>query len=190
MSYKIVTGPSLEPITLAQAKVFLSVDGTDENDLITHIIKAARWSAETYLNKKLITTEMELYLDSLPEKIQVNYGPVQSITTVKYYDSDNSLQTLDSANYDTDTVSEPARITISSTGSYPSVYSRTNAVVIAYDTGYGDAASDIPEDIISAIYLIIKHLYDNRDNVVIGSQVNELPMGSQSILDQHRVCQF
>ena len=48
----------------------------------------------------------------------------------------------------------------------------------------------IPENIISGMYLLIGHLYENRESVVIGKIVNELPMGVKYLWDLDRIYVF
>ena len=55
------------------------------------------------------------------------------------------------------------------------------AVVLAED-GTGDQfAGLIPEPLISAMLLLIGHLYENREQSIIGV-LNEIPMGVESLL--------
>jgi hypothetical protein len=35
--------------------------------------------------------------------------------------------------------------------------------------------------------LIIGHLYENRENVIVGHTVNELPQGAMALLNPYRV---
>ena len=183
--YKLKTAPASEPVSLAEAKTHLRVDSSAEDDLINSLISAARQWAEKYTNRSFITQTWELYLDDLYECIELQYGAVQSVTSVKYYDTDNSLQTLSSDNYDTDLISLPARITRAYNVTYPNTYNRTNAVIIEFTAGYGDA-SDVPDSIKSAILLLVGHLYENRENVVWG-QVKSLPQGTEFLLNPYRV---
>ena len=110
--------------------------------------------------------------------------------SVKYYDSDNVLQTLDSDDYDVDDVSEPARIRSVATTSFPSTYDRLNAVQVRFVSGYGSDASAIPNPLIQAIRLIIGHWYENRETVVIGTIANEIPFAAQALIDQFRIRTF
>ena len=41
--------------------------------------------------------------------------------------------------------------------------------------------------IIQAVYLTIGHWYENRQSVIVGRQVNEMPMTSKYLLDQYKV---
>ena len=159
--YKINTAPASEPITSDQAKTHLKVSGSDEDNLITNLIVAARQHAEKYLRKSLISQTWDLYLDEFEDVNYIFKGPIQSITHVKYYDTSNEEQTWDSSKYDADLVSEPARIIVADGYSYPSLRDKPNAVNIRFVAGYGDAA-DVPDQILQGMYLYITFLYEHR----------------------------
>jgi uncharacterized phiE125 gp8 family phage protein len=185
-NFELITAAATEPIVLADAKEHLNVDLTTHDTLITRAISAARRAAESYLRFQIITATWKLWLDEFPsDEILINKNPVTDITHVKYYDSDNALQTWSSSLYETDLVSKPARLQPISTESYPDVYDRLKAIEIQFVAGYADAAS-VPEDILNAMYLLIGHMYANRQDVITGTQVRELLKGSHYLMDFHR----
>ncbi|KKK75959.1 hypothetical protein LCGC14_2868480, partial [marine sediment metagenome] len=95
-------------------------------------------------------------------------------------------QTLDASVYDVDTTSTPGRITLAYNQSWPSIRGEHHAVEIIFVTGYGDAATDVPDRIIAAIKLMAAHLYENRE-ATSGFNVNELPLAVESLLSMDRV---
>lgn len=188
---KVITAPSVEPLTLAEAKIYLKVDDSTEDALITSLIVAARQMAENHMGRSLVKTVWESSFDEFPDTdedstFELYPCPVSAINTVKYYDSNNTLQTLASTVYQTDYISEPSRLSLKPGQSWPDVADRTNAVVINYDAGYGTTAAMVPDLIKAGLYLLIGHLYENRQNVV-KETVNELPIGSRSLFDMYRV---
>lgn len=66
MAVKLVTPPSVEPVTLAEAKIHLRVDVADDDLLITNLITAARLHAENVCRRAFVTQQYGLYLDSFP----------------------------------------------------------------------------------------------------------------------------
>jgi uncharacterized phiE125 gp8 family phage protein len=183
--FKLITAPTSEPITLSEAKLYLKVDNSDEDALITALIVAARDSCERYTNMAFFTQTWEAYFDYLPTLIEFNKSPIQSITKIEYYDSANTLQTLSSSLYDVDLVGSPVRIRKGKNMTYPEVYQRLNAVKITFVAGVTSTAA-IPEQIKLALKLTLGHFYENRQTVVIGHSVNEVPKTAEYLLDQYR----
>jgi uncharacterized phiE125 gp8 family phage protein len=183
---KIKTEPTTEPLTLSEAKIFLKVDNTDEDTLITNMIKAVRRAAEIYMGRALISQTWYDYRDEFPDDwFEITLCPVTSITSVKYYDADDAQQTLSAAVYLTDIASEPARISLAIGQSWPSISGRQNSVCIEYVCGWSNAGA-VPDLIKAGMYLHLGHLYENRQDVT-KEKMNELPGGSRSLYDMYRV---
>lgn len=179
---KVTTEPSVEPITSTEAKLHLRVDHTDDDTLITILIQASRETVEQLTNRSLITQSRTIKLDRFPcsNTIEIPYGPLISITSVKYYDADNTLQTMSSSLYEVDTFSNVPRLVLADGQSWPSTYVKTNAVEIIYSAGYGAAGSYVPKPLKQAMFLILGHLYEHREQV--GESMIELPFGVQTLI--------
>ena len=162
MALTETTAPSVEPVILVDMKLFLRVDGTEDDLIITSLIIAARRNAEIFCNRSFITTTWKISLPNFPTTIELPRPPAISVPTVKYYDTDNVQQTLDTSYYETDFESEPGRITLAYGYSWPSVYDILLPVEVNYTAGFGAAASDVPDDIITAVKLQVAELYENR----------------------------
>ena len=174
--------------------MFLKVDTSDDDALIGTIISSAREYVENFTGYQLLSATYTQYLDKFPNKntaIELLMNPVSAVTHVKYYDSDNTLQTWNTSNYDTDLKGKPARITLANDATFPTVYDRTNAVEIKFVAGYAStSATGFPKQLLNAMYLIIGHLYENRQDVIVGSIVTEMRKGADSILRQYRIFNF
>ena len=159
--------PTTEPVTLAYAKLHLRVDITDDDTLITNLIKAAREYAETYCARSFVQHTYRADLANFADLMELPLGPVQSVTSIKYYDtaSPSVLQTLASTVY---AVNKNC-ITRTYGQSWESVAYRPDAVQITYQTGYSDLASpedtiaSIPQAVVVAILLLIGDYYENRE---------------------------
>ena len=188
------TAATSEPIALSEAKLFLKVDTSDDDAFIGTIISSAREYVENFTGYQLLSATYTQYLDKFPNKntaIELLMNPVSAVTHVKYYDSDNTLQTWNTSNYDTDLKGKPARITLANDATFPTVYDRTNAVEIKFVAGYAStSATGFPKQLLNAMYLIIGHLYENRQDVIVGSIVTEMRKGADSILRQYRIFNF
>ena len=186
-SLKVNTAAVNPLFTTAQAKEFLKVDVTADDTIIDNLIAAATESCQIYTNQYFIDTVVTQYSDNWAEFYTLYKSPVSAITHVKYYDSDDSQQTLASSNYILDGTSKPARIGISVTGSLPNLADRINAVEVKYTVGYGNASTDVPEGIKQAVLLTIGNWYENRQSVITGRTATELPLSSQYLLDQYKI---
>ena len=186
-TYQVITPASTYPVSLTEAKSHLKVDTSADDTYIESIIKAATQLSEEYTNRFFIDTVIEQYASSFAELQNLFKSKVSSVAHVKYYDGDNSLQTLSATVYDTQLNYEPSQIQLADGQSFPSVTKRNDAVLVRYTVGYGSAASDVPEIIKQAILLTIGNFYENRNSVITGKTATELPMNVKWLLDTYKV---
>lgn len=216
MAIKIVTPPANEPISLVEAKLHLRVDSdnTADDDLINFLITAAREYAENFTGRCLFTTEIDAFYDAFPpSEFQlgpVNYqlanvlypsggciwlprSPVQTIEFVKYYDSNNTLQTLDPSLYLLDNVSEPSRLVPTYAQKFwQFTLPIPNAVQVRLKVGYDDSNSAlVPASIRQAIKMMIAAWYEFREAAVLPPRgtIQDLPpvIAADRLLWQERV---
>jgi uncharacterized phiE125 gp8 family phage protein len=186
-TYQVITPASTYPVSLTEAKSHLKVDTTADDTYITSIIKAATQLSEEYTNRFFIDTVIEQYASNFADLQTLFKSKVSAVAYVKYYDSDNSLQTLSATVYDTQLNYEPSQIQLANNQNFPSITKRNDAVVARYTVGYGSAASDVPEIIKQAILLTIGNFYQNRASVITGKTATELPMNVKWLLDTYKV---
>jgi len=186
-SLKVNTLATNPLFTTAEAKDFLKVDTTADDTLIDNLIKAATQSCEEYTNQYFINTLVTQYSDNWLEVYRLYKSPVSSLTHIKYYDTNDSLQTLASSNYILDDASKPARIGLAVDATLPTLADRINAVEVKYTVGYGTASTDVPDGIKQAVLLTIGNWYENRQTVITGRTATELPLSSQYLLNQYKI---
>lgn len=186
-SLKVDTAATTPIFTTAEAKDFLKVDTTADDTIIDNLVAAATESCQIYTNQYFINTVVTQYSDNWKEFYSLYKSPVSSITHIKYYDTNDSLQTLAASNYILDDTYQPARIGIAVDGELPNVADRINAVQVKYTVGYGTASTDVPEGIRTAIILTVGNWYENRQSVITGRTATELPLSSQYLLDQFKI---
>jgi len=184
-NYRLVTAPATEPLTLSEVKIELKVDDSNEDDFITSLIVASRMWVEGHFWVPLISQTWAMQFDKSELNTliwNVNKAPLISFSSVTYYDSNNELQTLAATQYETDIYGSPARFRIKSV---PNVYDRMNALQLNFVCGYANAAA-VPQPIKQAMYLMIGHYYANRQEVVTGTQVNNIEKGAENLLQPYR----
>tara|TARA_R110001583_G_scaffold103161_2_gene250166 strand:+ start:953 stop:1534 length:582 start_codon:yes stop_codon:yes gene_type:complete len=186
-SLKVDAAPTTPLFTTAEAKDFLKVDTTADDTLIDNLVIAATESCQIYTNQYFIRYTISQYSDTWAGIYTLYKSPVSAITHIKYYDSDDTEQTLSSSNYILDDVSKPARIGLAVDGTLPSLSDRINAVHVKYTVGYGTASTDVPDGIKQAVLLTLGNWYENRQSVISGRTATELPLSSQYLLDQYKI---
>jgi uncharacterized phiE125 gp8 family phage protein len=160
---KVITQPSAEPLTLAEAKSMLKIDSTDEDDYIVRLIMRARRMTENYCALSLLTQEREINLDCFPcGIINVPYGPVQSVDSFTYIDADGDEQTLvEGTDFRVDTKSDVCRI--EAINSWPTAKTQVNAVTIQYTAGFTNVGEDwLPEEAIEMCSKLVARMYEKR----------------------------
>jgi len=192
MAIVIVTAPTDEPVTLAEAKAHLRVDIDDDDDLIEGFVATAREFLEVnVLRRAILTQTWDMYEDAWPEsdRLDVPLPPLQSVTWVKYTDDTGTVATLSSGNYLVDTHRAPGRIVLKSGYTWPATtLQAVNGVNVRFVCGWS-AVEDVPKPIKQAILLMVGDLYENRENTLIGQgmTIKELPFAVQALLMPYRV---
>jgi uncharacterized phiE125 gp8 family phage protein len=192
MSYYMSSKVNVDIITLNEMKLYLRIDDTTEDALITALIKACVLMAEKIMNKDLLTTTWINYRDDDIEDytdLTLRKGQFQSLVSIEYLE-DGVYNTVGSDDY-----------IIQDYGVYGKIWEldvdatldeHPEALKITFKTGYGDTASDIPEDIKTAIKAHVAYMYENRGDCDIDMTCdsvlhNFLPISSKLIYYSNRI---
>jgi hypothetical protein len=151
-------------ITLVQAKEHLRVNGVADDPDITLKLEAAEQSAVAYLNR-------HVYVDQLSLTAAVDAVPAALTAATTDYDA-----------------------AITAACAIENEVERDMAIFAAnenYEAAKRDARRThqgmvINSHIKAAVLLMLGHLYANREDVVAGITVTELPNGAQALLRQYR----
>ena len=159
-----LVAPVVEPVTLDDLKLQAHITHDIQDVTLQSYLLAGRLAAEEYQRASYITQTWRLTLDCFPSSpVKLLRSPVQSLTSVTVFDSDDNEIDVDISNFYIDTDHTPARFALKSSGSWPSVALReTGGVKIEYVCGYGDTAVDVPATVKYAIILFASFADDNR----------------------------
>jgi hypothetical protein len=119
---------------------------------------------ENFLGRYLLSGTRYKRYASFPDEF-VFPAPLNSVTSIKYYDESNALQTLSASYYALDATNEEKVcqfVGLAYGYTWPSAYQKNDAVIVEYVSGWTDSTL-IPQPIKSGILLAIESLFDGDD---------------------------
>jgi hypothetical protein len=188
-----VTAAGAEPLTTADAKLWLRVgsEGNDD-DLIASLCVAARERAEVFCRRSFKAGDVwKLSADGFPRlrffgetenrfwgselnylqkrtdeyAITIPMGPIAAITSISYFDGSGVSQVLDPANYSLvpDDFANP-KVYPTFGNWWPITQVMPDAVAINFTT-----TGIVPETVLLAMKQMLAHWYANREAVAVGA---------------------
>ncbi|MBB5322332.1 head-tail connector protein [Marinobacter oulmenensis] len=168
-------------ITLAEAKAHLRVEHEEEDALIQSLVDAAVLNLEHETGRALRVREETLVLDRWLNTVVLPWWPVRSVVDITYVDPMGNSQALSS--YALDTRKYPAKLRPAFGEAWPEVIDGHEVIEVQVEVGM-DA---LPEDLKRAALLLVGHLYEHREAVVIGTITSTLPMAVEYLVQPHRI---
>ncbi len=164
MSILLTTPPTVEPISLAEAKAHLRISHTDDDTYISTLIIAARRIVEIQYDLSLLQQSWSLYADQWPVDgvFAIPLSPLLSVVDLKVYGDDDVAATIDPAHYYIDKASFPARVALRRGRVFAPPGRGTNGLELKITTGFGISAASVPLEIKQALLIIIADWYANR----------------------------
>ena len=178
MSYIVTAQPTVEPITLDEAKLHLRIDDDIEDSILLDYMRAARTHAERFTGLAFTeqTIRAVIAKDEEPKitwsKVSSDYtvelplSPVLEILSVA--DKDGPVE------YEADLISIPATLTPSKD---------VEQLVVTYKTSTVSMSPDVK----IAILLILHQLYENRGDIPGFVDSTALVRAEEAYLRQSRV---
>lgn len=186
MGRTLITAPTGDVVTTAEAKAYAKVTHSAEDSLIGDLVATAVELVEHICDRQLLSATYDITFDAWPEsgeELEIPFAPTSSITHVKYIDEDGAEQTLSSSVYISYTDIDPAQIYLAYGQSWPGLRVQRNAVTVRAVVGYANAAA-VPDAIKTAIKIAVTAWLENRE----GCQ--ELPPASLHLINRYRFRYF
>lgn len=178
--------PTATPISVLEAKANLRIEDNDEDGLITSLIDraVAVVDAEGQLGKAMVTQTWSQAFHAPGGRVFTKI-PAATLVSASYYDTSNNSQSLTIGDYNLLIHPDWSFICPDEGVSWPTTYSRPDAITFIFTAGYG-AATAVPDNIKQALILLVSHWYENRQPVNIGS-ISTLPFGFDDLIGQSKV---
>ena len=189
---RLVTDAASEPLSVSDALAYARIDDTGESTAVTQLIKAARRRVEQETGLALMTQTWTAVFDRWPGNEQnglatpwwdgVRDGPIttllaqsavleipkrpfQAVTNFQLRDAYGTMTTVDSSIYQTEQSDYRGRIIRKLGAVWPIVImAPSSGIEITFTAGF-DASpySGVPDDLVFAMKILVKHWYDSRD---------------------------
>ena len=215
MTLTLLSGPAVEPLSTAEVKDHLRLDGTLEDAYLGALVTAARQACETYISRALITQTWKWTLDQWPSQhgdggwwannwwdgvrdgaitqlsaakrtLDLPRGPLQSVTSVTVLDDEGSETTLATSSY----IVAPGldgRLALRAGQVWPSPTAALGGIEITFVAGFGDSWNDVPATLRHGMLLLVAHLYDNREAVAEQDRLPQTVLGLWRPWRQQRI---
>lgn len=171
----------------AKRQLRIEPQDTDQDDHIGELCAAAHRKIERELGYPVLVQTRETHLSGFPRgPIWLGGGEGPSIVSIRYRDPLNAVQTLDPSAYSLDAVSRPAQVFPAPLATWPSTVCTPGAVVVEWRAGWPNP-SDVPEDLIHAMKLLVGHWDQNREAVIVGAVPAVVQIALDDLLSQFRV---
>lgn len=159
MTYALIAAPAAMPVTLADAKAHLRVTSATEDDLITALLATATAFLERDTGLALIDQQWRGYFDWREDGIlELLRFPVRGIVSVTVYGADGAATVLDGSDYYVNLVSRPPRVRLDGV----SQAACANGIEVDFDAGFGEAGTDVPDELKRAILVLVAHWHEFR----------------------------
>ena len=162
---KLVTAPTVEPVTLSEVKAHAVIGHDLDDALLAIMISAAREHGESLTGRSWAEKTLEVVLDSFPGgAIELPASPITAVTSIKYLDVDGVEQTMPDTDYVVDTDSLVGRVVAEE---WPETDDTVNAVRVRYTAGW--TPSTIPPALKQWVLIRVATLYEHREALTMVS---------------------
>jgi uncharacterized phiE125 gp8 family phage protein len=174
----LITAPTTEPITLAEAKQQCRISTSSEDSLIEGYIAAARVYFEGRCARTVHDTTWEYHLDAAPTGTRIilpRATPLLELVSVTYYETDGTPGTMPSGDYILDPGGdmECGSIVLAYNASWPTFTPYpVRPFRIRYRAGIATSSpvTDADPATKHAIRLLVAGMYENRESEVLSDK--------------------
>ncbi|MGV6871731.1 head-tail connector protein [Pseudochelatococcus sp. B33] len=180
----LLTGPLVEPVTLADIKGYLRLDGNGEDRLIHSLITAARLMVEAESGRCLIGQTWRLVLDRWPlgGTFRLPLSPVAATAGARVFGGDGAATDVAPASLRLDALADPARIVVA--GPVPQPGRALSGIEIDVRAGYGEGVADVPQPLRHAVRAIVARWFELRGDDT--EHVPAIPREAQALIAPFR----
>lgn len=183
----LITAPTIEPVSLAEAKAWLREDNGDEDQLIQTLLISARLTLEAWTRRFFILQGWRMVCDDWPTsgsnglRIDIAFAPFRTVDAIRIYDRNDVASSPDPATYSVSGGDHGGRILFDATPPAPGRV--MDGVEIDFTVGYGSTPTQTPEPLRRAILLLVAHWREHRGD---DNALSALPSAALELCTPYR----
>ena len=185
MTPLMLTPPLAEPVTLLEAKAWLKIDSSDEDELLQTLVSAARLMIEAASGQMLMDQTWRIVLDVWPVngRLRLPVSPLQNVVEVRVFASNGQPQMLPLSALSFEAGAEPPVLVVS--GAVPTPGRIHQGIEIDVLIGHGPLPADVPAPLRQAVLRLVAYWFENRGDVA-GGETAALPRDIMALIAPYR----
>ena len=178
----ILSTDDVDIVTLEEAMEHSRITDSYDELVVQMCLDGAHDIIEQYLNRRLRPTKMIGVVGECRKQITLPYPPIHSISSVTCEDSNEDEITLtEGTHYKFDSIRKAVRFKNSWNDA-----SRHQEFKVTFTCGY-ETVDCVPRAVKHAIRQTFATLYENREDTVLGLNINQIPAPAKRLCSAYRV---
>ena len=188
MQFRLLSGPAIEPVSLADAKAHLRVDQTYDDSLIASLIAVARAQVEQETSHAMVhqTWRVAVHRWQTGRRIVLPRTPAVQLIEIRSIASDGQSELVPIADFQLNAHDAPATVEPIHQRAFHFTSGVVQHVEIDYLAGFGSDVSSVPQALKQAILMLVGHLYETRE-AASTSQQAIAPKGYDDLLRPYKM---
>lgn len=180
----LIAGPALEPVSLAEAKAWLRIDGSDEDALISTLVTSARLVLEAHTHQLFLEQSWKILYDAWPSRgaLKIPLTPFMSLEALQVYDASGVASDVSASMFVLDASPQGARIAF--TEPPPEPGRKIAGIEMRIRAGFGASAANVPAPLRQAILMLAARWFENRGDAA--TDATALPVEIAALVNPFR----
>ena len=187
--YEVLNYQNQPIVVLDELKQHLRITFNDDDNYIIELEYAARRMVEEFTNLFLLKTTGVQYGNTFNDLKILFKSPLfpdsETGARVSYYQNGGWI-TLPTIQREIVRAMKPSRVYTTADFSNPTTDDVFQAWKIYYTVGFPTIA-EIPQPLKQAIKIIVSDMYENRQSVIVGKIVSEIPRTAQYLMNPYKI---
>jgi uncharacterized phiE125 gp8 family phage protein len=183
---EVVSHHNTQIVSTADLKEHLRITFSDDDNYIEGLEKAAVHRIEEFCNTYLLDTSLVQYGFDINDVSILFKSPIARGTTpvLSIY---QSASWVAQTGVEFITQAKPPRMYINNTTIGTPDSNIKQKYKVDYVVGNGRVSTDVPEPLIQCIKIMVADMYENRQSVIVGKIVSEIPRTAQYLMNPYKI---